>query len=172
MKFNEQQIKDRRTVEAIQKEYMGFKGKFVQIAQNLGNEIIDQGYMDENFISYDDFWKTDKDDIQEMDIDQNVELIGWYYEALGIGINLEIFIFDNDKKIKVIYNGRNVYEETAGDLELYVPSDEWEKKIDSIYKLSKNKEKNKKQTSKEDLKKEFERNKKNLIDELNYKWGI
>ena len=63
MKFNEQQIKERRTVEAIQKEYMGFQGKFVNIAKNLGSEIIDQGYMSESFISYDDFWKKDKDDI-------------------------------------------------------------------------------------------------------------
>lgn len=172
MKFNENQIKERRTVEAIQKEYMGFQGKFVNIAKNLGSEIIDQGYMCENFISYDDFWKKDKDDIQEMDMDQNTELLGWYYESLGIGINLEIFIFDNDKKIKVIYNGKNVYEETSGDLEMYVPYKEWEDAIEKIFKLSKAKEKDKKQVSKENIKIEFERKKKNLLDELNYKWGI
>ena len=61
---------------------------------------------------------------------------------MGVGTNLEIFIFDNNKKIKVEYNGRNVYEEMAGDLELYVPYKEWEDKIESIYKLCKTKEKN------------------------------
>jgi hypothetical protein len=172
MKFNEQQIKERRTVEAIQKEYMGFQGKFVNIAKNLGSEIIDQGYMSESFISYDDFWKKDKDDIQKMDMDQNIELIGWHYESLRIGINLEIFIFDNDKKIKVIYNGNNVYEETSGDLDMYVPYNEWEEAIEKIFKISKIIEKDKKQVSKENLKIEFERRKKNLLAELNYKWGV
>jgi hypothetical protein len=128
--------------------------------------------MYENFISYDDFWKKDEDDIQKMDMDQNTELVGWHYESLGMGINLEIFIFDNDKKIKVTYNGKNVYEETSGDLEMYVPYNEWEDAIEKIFKLSKIKEKDKKQVSKENLKIEFERKKKNLLDELNYKWGL
>lgn len=172
MKFNEQQIKERRTVEAIQKEYMGFQGKFVNIAKNLGNEIVDQGYNDKSFISYDDFWKTNENDIEEIDMDQNIELIGWHYEGLRIGINLEIFIFENNKKIKVEYNGRSVYEETAGDLELYVPNKEWEDRIESIFQLSKSKERNNKQNLKENLKIEFERRKKNLLDELNYKWGF
>ena len=47
MKFNEQQIKEKRTVEAIQKEYMGFQGKLVCIARNLGHEILDQGVVSE-----------------------------------------------------------------------------------------------------------------------------
>lgn len=172
MKFNEQQIKERRTVEAMKKEYMGFQGKFVSIARNLGNEILDQGKNDETFLSYDDFWGKEDEEIKEIDSDLNVNFIGWHYDGLGIGLNLEIFVYDNDKKIKACYEGITVYEESAGELEAYTPNNLWEDKIEDIYKLSKLKEKNIKQNARENAKIEFERKKKNLLDELNYKWGI
>jgi len=172
MKFNEQQIKERRTVEAIQKEYMGFQGKFVRIAKNLGNEILDQGQSNQTFLNYDDFWKEEEEDIQEIDMDLEVNFLGWFYDALGIGMNMQIFVYDNDKTIKVSYEGRTVYEETSGDLDMYVPDNIWEDKINKIYDLAKSKEKDYKQNSKENAKIEFERKKKNLLDELNYKWGI
>jgi hypothetical protein len=172
MKFNEQQIKERRTVEAMQKEYMGFQGKIVCIARNLGNEILDQGQTDQTFLNYDNYWKINKDNIEKIDIDANVSFLGWQYDALGIGINLEIFVFEDEKKIKVSYDGKTVYEETLGELDIYTPDNIWEDKIESILKLAKLKEKNNKQNSKENAKIEFEKRKKNLLDELNYKWGI
>jgi hypothetical protein len=171
MKFNEQQIKEKRTVEAIQKEYMGFQGKLVCIAKNLGNEILDQGGVSET-LSYDDFWKTSDDEIQEMDMESNVDCIGWFFDGLGMGVNLEIFVFENDKKIKVEYDSQNVYEEVSGELESYVPNIAWEEKINPLYKRAKEKESANREKQKEASKSNFEENKKKLINYLSNKWGI
>lgn len=171
MKFNEQQIKERRTVEAIQKEYMGFQGKFFCIAKNLGSEILDQGSKDQTFLSYDNFW-GEEEEIPTIDEESSISFLGWHYDALKMGSNLEIFVYDNEKRIRVSYNGVTVYEESSGELEMFVPNKVWEEKIKYIYELAKNKQKDKKQTSKENAKIEFERKKKNILDELNYKWGI
>lgn len=173
MKFNEQQIKERRIVEAIQKEYMGFQGKFACIAKNLGHEILDQGQNNQTFISYDDFWQNDEEnEIKEIDTDANIIFLGWFYCGLKIGLNLEIFVYENDKKIKVFYEGVIVYEEESGDLNIYIPNKIWEDKIENIYILARTKEKESRQESKENAKIEFERKKKILLKELNYKWGI
>lgn len=171
MKFNEQQIKERRTVEAMQKEYMGFQGKFFCIAKNLGSEILNQGSNDQTFLCYDNFWGTEEE-IPTIDEETNITFLGWHYDALSIGSNLEIFVYDDEKKIRVSYNGITVYEENSGELEIFSPSLVWEEKIEHIYKIAKNKQKDKKQISKENAKIEFERKKKNIINELNYKWGI
>ena len=171
MKFNEQQIKEKRTVEAIQKEYMGFQGKLVCIARNLGHEILDQGVVSET-LSYDDFWKTSGEDIQEMDIESNVDCVGWFFDGLGMGVNLEIFVFENDKKIKVAYESQNVYEEVSGELEAYVPNIVWEEKINPLYKRAKEKEIKRREKQKESSKSNFEENKKKLINYLSNKWGI
>ena len=171
MKFNEQQIKEKRTVEAIQKEYMGFQGKIVCIARNLGHEILDQGVVSET-LSYDDFWKTSDEYIQEMDIESNVDCVGWFFDGLGIGVNLEIFVFENDKKIKVAYESQNVYEEVSGELEAYVPNIIWEEKINPLYKKAKEKEIKHREQQKKLSKSNFEENKKKLINYLSNKWGI
>jgi hypothetical protein len=171
MKFNEQQIKEKRTVEAIQKEYMGFQGKLVCIARNLGHEILDQGVVSET-LSYDDFWKTSGEDIQEMDIESNVDCVGWFFDGLGMGVNLEIFVFENDKKIKVAYESQNVYEEVSGELEAYVPNIIWEEKINPLYKKAKEKEIKRREQQKKLSKSNFEENKKKLINYLSNKWGI
>ena len=171
MKFNEQQIKEKRTVEAIQKEYMGFQGKLVCIAKNLGHEILDQGVVSET-LSYDDFWKTSGEDIQEIDIESNVDCVGWFFDGLGMGVNLEIFVFENDKKIKVAYESQNVYEEVSGELEAYVPNIIWEEKINPLYKRAKEKEIKRREQQKESAKSNFEKNKKKLINYLGNKWGI
>jgi hypothetical protein len=171
MKFNEQQIKEKRTVEAIQKEYMGFQGKLVCIARNLGHEILDQGVVSET-LSYDDFWKTSGEDIQEMDIESNVNCVGWFFDGLGMGVNLEIFVFENDKKIKVAYESQNVYEEVSGELEAYVPNIVWEEKINPLYKRAKEKEIKRREQQKELSRSNFEENKKKLINYLSNKWGI
>jgi len=171
MKFNEQQIKEKRTVEAIQKEYMGFQGKLVCIARNLGHEILDQGVVSET-LSYDDFWKTSGEDIQEMDVESNVNCVGWFFDGLGMGVNLEIFVFENDKKIKVAYESQNVYEEVSGELEAYVPNIVWEEKINPLYKRAKEKEIKRREQQKELSRSNFEENKKKLINYLSNKWGI
>jgi hypothetical protein len=171
MKFNEQQIKEKRTVEAIQKEYMGFQGKLVCIARNLGHEILDQGAVKET-LSYDDFWKISGEDIQQMDIESNVDCVGWFFDGLGMGVNLEIFVFENDKKIKVAYESQNVYEEVSGELEAYVPNIVWEEKINPLYKRAKEKEIKRREKQKESSKSNFEENKKKLINYLSNKWGI
>jgi hypothetical protein len=150
---------------------MGFQGKLVCIARNLGHEILDQGVVSET-LSYDDFWKTSGEDIQEMDVESNVNCVGWFFDGLGMGVNLEIFVFENDKKIKVAYESQNVYEEVSGELEAYVPNIVWEEKINPLYKRAKEKEIKRREQQKESSRSNFEENKKKLINYLSNKWGI
>lgn len=170
MEINEQQIKEKRTFEAMQKEYIGYQGKFFRIAFNLGDEIIKQGE-ELNYLSYDDFWQENNEDIKTLDENSYIDTIGWAFDGLKYGNKIEIFVLDEEKKIKVTHDCRTVYEEILGEVESYCPGD-WEKYIENLIKLTTEKEAVLRQRSKEQAKSKFEQNKKNILNYLSERWGI
>lgn len=173
MKFDEQIIKEKRVIEATKKDYLGSGGKFAVISKNLGDQIIDQGISENNFIVYDNFWKDNTNE-QIPYLDQNTDLgsAGFYFYGLNYSCNIEIFYLDYQKKIEVKYNSETVYKEINGDLESYVPNQEWESKIESLYKIAKPIEESIKQKEKKEKKEIFEIKKNNILSYLKLKWGI
>jgi hypothetical protein len=171
MKFNEQLIKEKRTIEATKKEYMGANSKFILICKNLGEEIIQQG-SDNNFIKYDNFWDKEESSYETIDENTPISSLGFYFYGLNYSCNLEIYFLDYEKLTKVIYEGAKVYEEINGELEAYTPNNEWEIMIENLYNLAKEKDKKLKIKEKERKKQIFEERKSSMLEILKKVWGI
>ena len=65
------------------------------------------------------------------------EVVGLAFDGLRRGMHLNILFLEADSVLTVHWQGRLVYKEVAGDLRGYVPSEDWEKKIDTLYELAK-----------------------------------
>lgn len=175
MKFDEQIIKEKRVIEATKKDYLGSSGKFAVISKNLGDQIIDQGSLGGNFIVYDDFWgqaENPEGSVSYLDENANLTSVGYYFYGLNYSYNIEIFYFEDQKKIDVKYNNDTVYREIGGDLERYVPNQDWENKIEILYKIAKPIEESNKKAEKKAMKEAFENKKNNILSYLKSKWGI
>jgi len=173
MGFDEQTIKEKRVIEATKKEYIGSYGKLAIICKSLGDQIIDQGDSYRNFFNYDDFWKNNEEEnIASLDENLNLNSLGYYFYGLNYSCNIEIFYFENQKKIQVKYDNELVYKEINGDLDCYVPNKIWESKVEDFYKIAKPIEESKKQKDKKLKKQEFEVKKNNILSYLKSKWGI
>ena len=59
--------------------------------------------------------------------------IGMFWDGLRMGIHMEIKYIEERQMLTVHWKGYLVYQEVAGDLRTYIPSPEWESKIDKFY---------------------------------------
>jgi hypothetical protein len=172
MKFNEQVIKEKRTIEATKKEFLGPNSKLVVICRNLGDEIISQ---EDNYnqIKYDDFWENKKSNGYET-LDENTPIhsLGYYFYGLSYSYDIELYFLENEKTVKVNFEGKRVYQETNGELESYAPGEKWENIIENLYKLALKKENIQKNKEKEIQKQIFDIKKNSILKTLRDTWGV
>jgi hypothetical protein len=152
MREHENKIKDLRVLEAKKRDYMGLKGKFGAILKTMGEPIIEhsEGLYSQNVMEdYMDIeesedlptadtedrdqpegweWKPSK----EIDLFQPINQ-GWHFDALSRGLQLEIWFTEEESELKVTYKGYVVYKEQGGDLKSFVPHEEWQQPIESLY---------------------------------------
>lgn len=115
-----------------------------------------------------DEWKKDMPD----PIDYGIETIGLHFDGLNRGMHLEIKYDDITSELVVYYKGHVAYKEIKGELLGYAPNEEWEKWIDSLYKIAKEKQRNLKEKEFEELIKQNEREKTDWWEKIKNKWGI
>ena len=167
----EARILEQRTNEAVQKNYMGMEGKIYRIAKYLGFEIIkDSGFSET--IDYDEMFDiTDPNTIPILDEGPVSYNIGYSYDGLSSGRNIEIVSNDYEQTIKLYCKGYLVYHEEHGTLMAFVPHDMWEKTVDDLYEKVQEKIKRKM----EEIKKEEEQVVAELaqheLQKLRSKWG-
>lgn len=101
-----------------------------------------------------------------------VDKIGYYFQSLSSGINLEIKYLDNNKELITHYQGYLVYKEMGGELQAYVPNEEWEKHVDSFYRLAKKKEDEARKKEKVDKVLKAEKNKAKWLETMKTFWGV
>lgn len=124
--------------------------KLVMIAKTYGSPIMGHYYdsplMDAD---WDDFNNPANDwsKIEEMEDDGNLPKLGFIYDSLKMGTNLEIVVMvrevrnlktgkrelDKPTKVKCSYRGYTVYNEEEGKLLCYAPFPEWEEHVDKVY---------------------------------------
>jgi len=169
----EEQIREARTIEAVRKSYMGLEGKFALIAKNLGHSIIQQGSssFEQTFLE-DAFEFQDENEIPIMDEDEKSYEIGMHFDALSRGYNLTISVMHFMREIVCRYEGKVVYKEISGELEGYVPNEDWEKIIDELTGISKKIEIKKRPIEREKAKVSNEKRKNEILDYLRNKWGL
>lgn len=170
----EKLIQEQRTIEAMKHGYMGLEGKFSNIAKKLGYPIISQGSSNFQQSFIEDFYNLsdETDDLPMMDEDEVFNEVGYTFEGYKLGYNLTINLFFSNTQINVRYNGILVYKESAGELESYVPVQEWEKIIDTLYENALKIDKSKKQKQSEENVVIANRRKKEILEKLRTKWGI
>ena len=167
----EKRIKDERLLEATRKGLTGLDGKFAIILKNLGLPILATGgscYESRPFL--DVYALEDEEAMPTEDEDATTTEIGYIFDGLRNGINLEIKY--TTEKLEVHYNGHLVYCEITGELECYVPSKEWESKVDMFFNQAKIKENKGREARKDGNKQELQRQKLALLDKLRTKWGL
>jgi hypothetical protein len=167
----EEIVKEQRTMEAMRKKLMGSEGKFVCIARFLGHPIISHSSLID-VKELDDFWELEEEEMPIIDENTITRNIGWIFDGLTFGVNLEIQYLDDFKEIKVNYDGKIVYKEVGGNLELYAPENVWEKRVDEFFIVAQKKEKNNRKQKETEIK-EIVRKKQNLIlEKLKQRWNI
>ncbi len=186
----ENKIKDLRTIEANQKNLVGPTGKLGIIVRMFGQPIIDEGggiyevdYLDYDQFSYEGFYETTvskqrgpslgDNRIHESDEDVTYRCLGYFYNALSAGINMEIRSEKDEDhfSLQVIVEGSVVYQELNGDLEQYVPGD-WEKKVNSLYRVAEKRLEGIKKNMAISIKQEAEENKQGFLQRLKERWGF
>ncbi len=98
--------------------------------------------------------------------------IGYIYNGLSIGHNLEIRYLTDDRDLRASYNGYTVYREIEGEIEGYVPNETWENVVDRLYKRAKEKEEQAKKDEKIEKKNTLLKDAKKFLDKLRETWGI
>lgn len=166
----ENKIKEQRLAEATNKDFFGSQGKLSVICQMFGNPIIEDVFGgDQTELS---FYNTeDEDTINIFSEDHQTFLLGYFYDGVNLGNNLEIKYLIQESEIKLYYKGYVKYHEIANELLTYIPEKEWESYIDVIFIKSREKLKkiNEEKLKIQDLK--TDKMKKDLIDKIRSKWG-
>jgi len=169
----EQMIREARTIEAMRKGYMGMEGKFSLIAKKLGNPIIHQGSrsFEQTFLD-DPFAIEEEDSMPTIEEDDQSYEIGVHFDGLSRGVNLSIYVYFHHREITVEYQGYKVYKEVGGELEAYVPHENWENELERIYEDAKKLEKIQKPKERKKLIEAANKKRQELLDEFRTKWGL
>lgn len=165
-------IKEQRISEAMINGYIGQNGKFAYILKWLGFPIIEQNITSDNyeFLNYE--FNEKSDEILELSEDTNAHEIGYYFDGLKYGFNLNMKYDNLSKEITVIYDGKIVYKEDNGDLMSYVPNQKWENDIKNLCDIAKKIETRKKSIINDELKRQIKDKKQSIYKDLKEKWGI
>jgi hypothetical protein len=169
----EESVREARTIEATRKRFMGPSGKIGCIVKNLGQPIIASGSPNYEVTYLDDpFRLHDPEDFETLDEDEISYQIGWHFDGLNRGMNLEIKYLEDLKDLTVRWNCHVVYHEVNGELHGYAPYEEWEKNIEALYDLAKQKENHHRKKLREDHQRIAEKRSKELLRKMHEKWGI
>jgi hypothetical protein len=173
-----------RTIQATQRQ---IKEKLVLIAKTYGSPVIGHYYdaplMDEDWSNFND--PTQDWSIPEAD-DGNLPRLGYIYDSLRMGVNLEIVMMarevnnpvtgrkelEKPTEVKCSYRGYTVYQEKDGILRCYAPFPEWEDHIDKMYKDATEKDKKIKVVEKEEETRIKKKATKKALSALRRLWGI
>ena len=184
----EARIKERRLAEATKKGLTGATGKIGVVLRALGSPIVSQAE-DASYIDLEG--REEERGIPVMDIEgvqrptgpewsdpdsfathHSVHEIGRHFDGLGRGMHMEILYKDESSEMSVYHRGYLVYKEAQGDLQCYVPSDEWEGWISSLFKVAKKAQREEKEREFQERVDEAARAKKSWLAEIASRWGI
>lgn len=169
----EQQIREQRTVDAMREGLMGFEGKLCRIARTFGQPIVKQGASNFEATELEDAWLLhDENEIPTMDEDEMSYQIGWHFDGLRRGLHMEILWRDEFRELKCYYKGRLVYRESGGELDGYVPHDEWHSIVNELFEQTKKKERLNRKVEHQVVAVEARRKQQEFLDAMRQKWGI
>lgn len=105
-------------------------------------------------------------------VNESMKTIGWIFDSLNGGTNLEIKYILENSLLTVQYDGIYVFKECEGDLMAYIPDQVWESKINSFFKKAKEINDKKRTTEKERRTEQAKVEKENWLEKLRKNWGF
>ena len=151
------------------------------IVTTLGQEIRRQGggvgvsgfaFEQQQTLDPDWSWQLDSEDDGQLPVsDEGSSFMGWQFDGLSSGVNLQICYDKTTENLKASYDGYLVYEEMCNTVVRYLPSPQWEDKLDLLCRIAERKAKLKEQDHSDDKKKGRSRLQK-VRDYLRSNWGI
>lgn len=173
----EEKIKNIRVVEASTKGYMGQSGKLLSICRIIGRpthrqyEDDSNGAMGSRYVDLTGF----EEEVEEEGLPVmhgSSSLVGYIFQGQSRGMPIEIKYTEETNKITVYFKHILVYEEEENDLLCYVPSEEWEKRIERLYEECTPVLEEEKKTKKKEVKIMQEQVKMGLLERLKKTWGF
>jgi len=177
MRTKEDIIRDKRTVLATQKHYMGAAGKIGLIARILGDQIITQGgggFLEGVIgvdMQYEDLGRefNDDDELPTYDPTGGYSSSGFLFNGYSRGYHLEVKF--TDEEIEVRWKGFVVYREESGLLNGFNPGD-WEPVIEKLYKEAKEKYDKNMRVMDDHMERAGQRRKEEFLEQMKRKWGL
>lgn len=185
----ESRIREQRLAEATKKGLMGQSGKIGTVLKFLGSPVVAQT----EAASFLDVEGTgvEEEGIPVMDVEGaarpegpewgpeggdavpfSTRSVGMHFDGLGRGMHLEVLYKEDSSEMSVYHRGSLVYRESQGDLLCYVPSDEWEGWISSLFVLAKKVQREQKELEFQSRVKDAERAKASWLRDLASRWGL
>ena len=192
----EAKIREQRLLEANNKGLVGATGKIGTVLMTLGEEIVSQ---DGESSTWWDSEEDDMDEprnslelmgmIPIMDVDGNMRpegpewapagdvgfystrRVGFHFDGLGLGMHMEIMYDEESSALSLTHRGVLCYREVMGDLEAYVPNEEWEGWVERLYKISKKRQRSAKEDEFKAKALEAEKAKEGWLERVRKKWG-
>jgi hypothetical protein len=169
-------IKEQRLIQATQKGLTGLDGKIGTIVKNMGEPIINHTggslecfAMESSFLE-DPYELEDDEEMPIYDEDQP-RRIGMFFDGLSRGMHIEIKYLADINELTVNYKGYLVYAEEVGELVCYVPSPEWESKIEQLFLIARKKEAIHRKEDIQEQKEEAMREKLSFLEKIKLRWG-
>lgn len=185
----EARIKEERTAEATKKGLMGAAGKIGSVLRAMGHPIVaqteDASYLDVEGRG------DEPEGMPVMDMEgverpsgpgwsdaavaptpYGVHNIGRHFDGLSRGMHMEIIYKDESAEMSVYHRGHMVYREVQGDLQCYIPSDEWEGWVSSLFKVAKRIQREEKERDFQARVEEADRKKASWLRDIASRWGL
>ena len=190
----EARIREQRVLEANKKGLVGVSGKIGVVLKSLGQDIVSQGYADD-VLGWGDgveprnaseFMKT----IPTIEVDGNqrpetnewgeigeeipysTRKIGIHFDGLGRGMHMEIMYDEDKSELSLTHKGFLAYREVMGEIDTYIPNDEWEGWIDRLFKTAKEIQRRNKEVEFNNNALAAEREKLAWWESMKKKWGL
>lgn len=184
----EKVAREKRVIDACKNNLMGQVGKLGIILKVYGQPIMKEGtgifdatYLpgfdqDDVYTEYSPTFSGGgpvayRDEIRTSDA-EHIELYGMMFDGLPWGMHLEIRHMINENQLKVFHQGRLVYQETAGELDVYNSTTDWEEMVNRVYAKARPKMKIIKVEEAAEKEKETEQRRQSFFGYLKEKWGL
>lgn len=189
----ESRIREQREAEANKKGLMGQNGKIATVLRMLGSPIVGQ-VQDAGFLDLegrgDDPSGSPLIDIPTMEIDGSVRpegsewgeasdpvsfstrSVGTHFDGLSRSMHMEIIYKDEQSELSLYHRGYLAYREVQGELDCYIPSDEWESWVSDLFKVAKRVQRESKEEEFEAKVKKAEAAKESWLRHIASRWGL
>lgn len=185
----EARIREQRLAEANKKGLMGASGKIGTVLKAMGSPIVGQIQELPPLVEWEEV--DQRNELPTLDMEGierpsgpewseysghlepfSTYKMGMHFDGLSRGMHLEIIYKDETSEISVYHKGFLVYRETQGELECYIPSEEWEEWMARLFKIAKKIQRENKESEFKLAMEEAKKNKASWLSDIASKWGI